>query len=548
MAGIGFVAGLVFGLLAPGSARAHFLWLTAERAEPPEVHAFLSETPTPDLPELLKVIARAEITAGGRRLSWTRADDTYKVELPRSSPGVKVVDGFCDLGVLKRGGSTFRLLYTARVQFGPSAATEAEAADHLRLRLIAQPGRPPAVVVRFRGKPVAGAVIKAFPDEGEAVELKSGPEGRVEAPGVAEGRTGLLARWVEAAPGEHNGKPYVEVRHYATLTVAPPAAGAPASKPAEGDSNPGPNAPFAWLPEAVNSFGGAVSDGWLYVYSGHTGDTHQYNAETTTAHFRRLDLRDRTTWEELPCGPALQGATLVAHGGMLYRIGGSAAKNRPGKLADLASVAGFARFDPKARTWTELPKLPSPRSTHDAVVAGDRIYVIGGWSLNGGAATNSEFCDDALVFDLARKDARWEKLPDPPFRRRALAAAENGGKIYVLGGLTEDGAVVKSVDIYDPATKSWSQGPEMPGSKLQGFAPSAFGIGGRLYVSGRDGALLRLSADGKAWEVAGKLAIPRLTHRLLPGIANDVLAVGGSFAGSPVGAIESLLLTDAPAP
>jgi Kelch motif len=55
----------------------------------------------------------------------------------------------------------------------------------------------------------------------------------------------------------------------------------------------------------------------------------------------------------------------------------------------------------------------------------------------------------ALVFDLAQKDGRWEELPTPPFRRRALAVASIKGKVYVLGGLTEHGKVVKSVDLYD---------------------------------------------------------------------------------------------------
>ena len=45
----------------------------------------------------------------------------------------------------------------------------------------------------------------------------------------------------------------------------------------------------------------------------------------------------------------------------------------------------------------------------------------------------------------------------------------------MIGGLEEDGQVVKSVAIYDPATKTWTEGPLLPGSKLQGFAPSAFG-------------------------------------------------------------------------
>ena len=77
---------------------------------------------------------------------------------------------------------------------------------------------------------------------------------------------------------------------------------------------------------------------------------------------------------------------------------------------------------------------------------GDRIYVIGGWSMNGGDSTSAEFLDTALVFDLARPGAGWEKLPAPPFRRRALAVGAIDGKVYAIGGLTEDGKVVKSVD------------------------------------------------------------------------------------------------------
>jgi N-acetylneuraminic acid mutarotase len=115
--------------------------------------------------------------------------------------------------------------------------------------------------------------------------------------------------------------------------------------------------------------------------------------------------------------------------------------------------------------------------------------------------------------------------------------------VYVLGGLEEDGSVVKSVVIYDPVKKAWTQGPELPGSRLQGFAASAFSVRDKLYVSGVDGLLHRLSESGDRWEVAGKLAVPRLTHRLLPGIGGDLLAVGGNFAGAPVRFIESISIT-----
>jgi N-acetylneuraminic acid mutarotase len=525
--------GIVLGTAQ--EARAHFLWLTSEREghARPVVHAFLSETPLPEGPEFLKHIEKARITAQGKALSWTRGTETYQVLLPKGTP--QSVEGFCDLGLMKRDGKVFRLLYTARVQFGPTRQTDAAPDDHLWPSLVSRPGDKPVVVVRLAGRPLAGAVVKVYPDDKDPIELKTNDEGFVDHAGIALGQAALLVKWTETMPGTLGGKAFDEVRHYATLTVD--RAGPTATASAD-------TAPFAVLPEAINSFGGAVLGDWLYVCSGHTGPTHRYHTGTTTEHFRRLNLKDRKTWEELPCGPSLQGVTLLAHRDQLYRVGGMSARHKPGEPENLVSTAEFARFDPQTRAWTNLPHLPAPRSTHDAVVVGDKLYVVGGWSMRGGDSGNAEFLDDALVFDLSAPNARWEKLPAPPFNRRALAAGSIKGKVYVLGGLEEDGSVVKSVAIYDPTSRTWSQGPDLPGTTLQGFAPSAFGVGEKLYVSGVDGVVHRLDDAGERWVVAGRLAVPRLTHRLLPGIDNDLLVVGGNFAGAPVRFIESVPLND----
>ena len=232
-----------------------------------------------------------------------------------------MIDGFCDLGVMKRDETSFRLLYTARVQFEPVPESEPEAGDLLRARLVRKSGpiagRGGAAFAASRPEAPSSKRIpkKAIPSSSRPIK-----KGRIDQPGVAEGRTGLLVKWIEKAPGTFEGKSYAEVRHYATLTVAP------AGKPLAAAANA---APFALLPEAVNSFGGAVLGDWLYVYSGHIGDTHKYDNSTTSKHFRRLNLKDRQTWEELPCGPPLQGVTLVSGGGQLYRIGGMSVHQAP---------------------------------------------------------------------------------------------------------------------------------------------------------------------------------------------------------------------------
>ncbi|MDR3634002.1 MAG: galactose oxidase, partial [Isosphaeraceae bacterium] len=390
-----FAAGGLLLTLPPARpACAHFLWLATEGdGKVPAVRAFLSETPAPDLPEFLKTIASAKMSAGGRPLGWTKGEETYHVSLPTPLP--KVIDGVCDLGVMTRKGATFRLVYTARVQLGPPPpAVEGAATDDLRLALLARSGETPVVAVTFRGRPLPGATIKVFPEDGEPIELKSDKAGELVVPDLAKGRAGVLAKWVEAQPGELEGKVYREARYYATLTVGPNVSGA--------DPAPAVAEPFAELIEPVNSFGGALSGDWLYVYSGHVEGTHRYHEGATSRHFRRLNLKDRTRWEELPPGPSLQGVSLVAHGGKLYRVGGMVAKNRPSEPDDLVSVADFAVYDPATATWADLAPLPSPRSTHDAVVIGDKLYVVGGWSLPGGDAAHGEFHKDALVYDLSR--------------------------------------------------------------------------------------------------------------------------------------------------
>ena len=146
---------VLLGLLAPTAAHGHFLWLSSKRDQTkPVVVAFLAETPSPEGPEFLKYIERANITAGGKALNWTKGEETYRIHLTDVPP--KQIDGMCDLGVKTRAGSSFRLLYTARVQSGPSSPSETEDGDHLRVRLEARPGKAPFVAVRFRGQPRTG--------------------------------------------------------------------------------------------------------------------------------------------------------------------------------------------------------------------------------------------------------------------------------------------------------------------------------------------------------------------------------------------------------
>ena len=295
------------------------------------------------------------------------------------------------------------------------------------------------------------------------------------------------------------------------------------------------------LSTPVTSFGAAVIGDSLYMYGGHTGSAHSYATKDQGNELLRLDLISGT-WKTLADGPHLQGLALVAHDGKLYRVGGFTARNAEGEDHDLWSEDSVACFDPAVGQWKDLPPLPECRSSHDAAVIGDAIYVVGGWVMQGEADT--EWHSTAWKLDLTQKDLRWESIADPPFQRRALALAAFGNRIYAVGGMQNRGGPTTAVTVYDPANDSWTDGPslivtggddedqadrdEMSSGAMAGFGASAFATGGALYVTTVQGNLMALTDHNSEWKLVATDLTPRFFHRLLPIDAHRLIVVGGS--------------------
>ncbi|MCB9894846.1 MAG: hypothetical protein H6839_10375 [Planctomycetes bacterium] len=306
-------------------------------------------------------------------------------------------------------------------------------------------------------------------------------------------------------------------------------------------AEPAPRAPeplreqsITMLPQALTSFGAAVQSGYIYVIGGHTSAAHHYDSEGFNRQFIRLSLHDRTSWEVLPGGAALQSVALVSDGARLIRIGGMTALNKPGTDADLHSTTEVAAFDPLTRAWVDLPPLPEPRSSHDAVCVDGRVYVFGGWNLDGDEE-NAAWHDHGLVLDLTAEQPAWKTIKQP-FVRRAVALAAANGRIYVAGGMTEKG-MSRKVDIYDPAEDKWSEGPELPG---RGFGSSAYGQDGRVYATTMEGELYSHAGAENEWRPEGTLTFPRFFLRLLGVGHGEFAAIAGTGSGGHVRNIEWL--------
>lgn len=302
-----------------------------------------------------------------------------------------------------------------------------------------------------------------------------------------------------------------------------------------------PAAALAAMPEAVASFGAVSHQGWLYICGGHKGERHQYSAPMVSGSFYRLRLLEGTHWEKLPDASPAQGAPLVAHGEFIYRPGGMAARNQPDEKSDLRSHATVSRYDIRRAVWENFEPLPEPRSSHDAVVLDNKLYVAGGWSL-AGDSSKGVWAKTLLELDPRATHPRWVAIAQP-FERRALALAGIGHRLYCLGGMDSSGNTLLGVDIFDTHTRTWTKGPDLPSGPMNGFGCSAIAHDGRIYYSGMKGELHALDTAGTAWTFIARLQHPRFFHRLVPAGTAHLVAAGGEDSEGKRNDLEVLSLT-----
>lgn len=278
------------------------------------------------------------------------------------------------------------------------------------------------------------------------------------------------------------------------------------------------------IPVGITSFGAALADNSLYVFGGHLGTAHAYYKSAQNKGLYALDMKSNK-WNHVADAVGMQGLAMVAHKNKLYRVGGFHARNEKGETQDLHSTTEFARFDKEAKKWEQLEPLPQPRSSCDAVVVGDSLFVVGGWAI---AGADKKWHDTACQIDLSKKDAKWEEIK-VPFKRRALSVGHVDGSIVVVGGLQENGDPTSKVAVFDMKNKSWSEGPSLPESgSMGGFGSSCFNVGGRLVASTFSGDIVGLGKDKKSWEKIGKLSPERFFHRLVAASDEEAVVVGGA--------------------
>jgi N-acetylneuraminic acid mutarotase len=127
-----------------------------------------------------------------------------------------------------------------------------------------------------------------------------------------------------------------------------------------------------------------------------------------------------------------------------------------------------------------VTQLPAAYAGGGAVIVDNKLHYFGGYNLN---RTDT---DIHLVLDLANPSAGWTAAARMPKARNHMGYVNLGGKIYAIAGQTgtDEGLVTqRDVQIYDPATNTWSLGAAMPKAASH-VSSSTFVMGGRIIVAG----------------------------------------------------------------
>lgn len=229
-------------------------------------------------------------------------------------------------------------------------------------------------------------------------------------------------------------------------------------------------------------------------------------------------------WSGGPGRELCDGPGMGVLGGMLYAVGGAVVA--PGSGA----CSGMILYDVKTSTWTQQPSMSQARQFFAVGVLGGNLYSVGGYDGNGAALKSMEIYDPSTN--------AWKLGPSMAETRNGHAVGVLGGKMYVVGGMNADGPpsdYLKTMEIFDPSTGSWSAGPSMKTGRM------FFGVGvldGMLYALGSDGADYKALASTEVFDPSSNKWTrgPSMLHArtsLVVATINGKLYAAGGDADSP---------------
>lgn len=193
--------------------------------------------------------------------------------------------------------------------------------------------------------------------------------------------------------------------------------------------------------------------------------------------------------------------------------------------------------------WQEVDTQNEPTARHENafVEADGKFYLIGG---------RGERPVD--IYDPATQS--WSEGQAPSLEMHHFQAVAHEGKIYVMGALTggfPDEQPIPDIYIYDPKADSWSQGPTIPEGRRRGAAGALVHDGKFYLVAGiqnghTDGYVNWLDSYDPSTNTWSKLpdAPHQRDHVQAAVIDNKIIVAGGRTTSAATGQTMELTVPE----
>ncbi|HMP76120.1 MAG TPA: redoxin domain-containing protein [Kiritimatiellia bacterium] len=188
-------------------------------------------------------------------------------------------------------------------------------------------------------------------------------------------------------------------------------------------------------------------------------------------------------------------------------------------------AADIERIAPDRTRVESAGRMPTPRYWVSAASDGEHVYLLGGVGTDeaGGRAAGG------ILERWTPASGEWKTLAPLAEPRSMIGLVWFDGRLYAIGGALEDGIRTGRLDIYDPATDTWTRGADMPTPREVDIAVYA----GRLYAAGGYNGEKSLTAfeayDPAAdqWEKLPDLPFALSAHKVA--VADHVLYTFGHY-------------------
>ena len=223
----------------------------------------------------------------------------------------------------------------------------------------------------------------------------------------------------------------------------------------------------------------------------------------------------------------------------IFAIGGQVQIEKD-KFGDFA-LSKVEMYDPETDTWERRADMPTARFAASTSVVDGKIFAIGGEQLKRikrykGSAYEFKKLPTVEMYDPATDT--WTQKADMPTVRSYLSTSVMDGKIYAIGGMSSSNEQrrLETVEVYDPLTDTWAKARDITHPRscaaISVVNGETYAMGGRGWSAIQDDPDPYLSSvevfnlKTNRWQKRTEMPAPKTSHTASV-IDGKIYVIGG---------------------